>query len=70
MYKTNLFNSKYRQRRIIKERIWQLGSNPNDYKSHTAEFETIRDYDYEKQQHGNRDLNEIIEMDKELEFRK
>ena len=37
------------------------------YKSHASEFETIRDYDYEKQQHGNRDLNEIIEMDKELE---
>lgn len=37
------------------------------YKSHAAEFETIRDYDFEKQQNGNRDLNEVISMDKELE---
>lgn len=37
------------------------------YKSHAAEFETIRDYDYAKQQAGNRNLDEIIKMDEELE---
>ena len=37
------------------------------YKSQAAEFETIRDYDDAKNVAGNRNLDEIISMDKELE---
>lgn len=37
------------------------------YKSQAAEFETIRDYDDAKNRAGNRNLDEIISMDKELE---
>jgi hypothetical protein len=38
------------------------------YKAHSREYETITDYDYEKQQQdGPRDLNEVKEMNNELE---
>lgn len=37
------------------------------FKSHATEFETIRDYDDAKNKAGNRSLDEIIAMDKELE---
>ncbi len=37
------------------------------YKSHSLEFESISDYDWERFKRGGRDINEIAQMNRELE---